>query len=929
MKHKLRHRMLIVWSSFVSRHPIWVLAIAFALAIASTVYTLAELQFNPNRNDLISKDLDWNQRFIAWQAHFPGSSDFIIVVDTLVDTPEAHAKAQAMVDELGKKLSSDSLMIERVVWGFDPRTFSPRVIQMLPLEQMENQLAEVEKSKAMLASVSLESLIKKSMEEARQQTNTPATKNEAAGEPSPAQVAQSVKDIGSLDRMFLAVNHVLAVPLDEQVNFEKLITQGQDLPQWQYLTSTNGRLYFLRISPKEKIDTLSAFAPAIADIRNVMQEVQSHHPQVQAGLTGIDVVEADETDAATWDSTWTAAVAAVLITILLVCAFHSWRVPLLAMVALLVAIAWAFGFLTLSIGHLQVLSVVFTIILLGLGIDYAIHLSTTFELLRHDHPDSIEGFTLTLAQTFERCGPALVTGSLTTAVAFGMTLFTDFTGVAEMGQVAGVGIVLCLIAMATVFPAMLRLFKPLHKHVVPMEDRRLHFFEDRWVSPFVMHPRMTLVAASVLVVLSGLAVTQMHFDYDLLKLQPRGVDSVQWQQRIVERGQESIWFGVSLVDDLEQARTLAMAYRKQNLVSQKMGGVGLLFPTQEEERQALLSHTRQTLEPDLKLALNPDFEPAGGAGLSVQMAIMRQTLPSAMARPMPGAIREALAQLQATLNRSGELAMSLPGEQLNTRLARVEELYSKFRLDSAKRIKVLTDGKPLSMSDVPADLMHAYVSDRGKLALEVYPRLPENDKRVDGPLSPYFLPDFVKQLTEVDPNVTGVVVQIFKSGYLIKTSYQFAGAAALLAVLVLVWLDFRSVYDAVLTVVPVGVGFGVTFGLMWLAGMQINPANIIVLPLMFGIGVDAGVHIVHRYHQEPTRRPLGLAGGSGKGVSLTSYTTMIGFGVMIFASHRGIASLGFVLFTGIGMTLLACWSVLPAWLELRQRKVEQRGTNAL
>lgn len=922
MKHNLRHRLLIAWSSLVSRHPYWVLLVAFGLAIASTALTLIQLEFNPNRNDLISKDLDWNKRFIAWQAHFPGSSDVVIVVDTLEDTPEAHQQARAMVDDLAAQLTQSQETIERVVWGFDPRAFSPRVVRMLPMQEMKAQLAQVKKSRPLLASESLEALIKHSMEQARQ-SMSPAGANKQSTPPTQNEIDQTVQDIGSLNQMFVAVNAVLETPLDQPVDFEKIITHDQNIAPWQYLISTNGKLYFLRVSPRLETDTLSAFAPSIASIRKVLAAVQSKYPQVEAGLTGIDVVEADETDAATWDSTWTAAVAALLITILLVCAFHSWRVPLLAMVSLLVAIAWAFGFLTLSIGHLQVLSVVFTIILLGLGIDYAIHISTTYELHRHEHPDTIEGFTLALAQTFEKCGPALVTGSLTTAVAFGMTLFTDFTGVAEMGQVAAVGIVLCLIAMGTVFPALLRLFKPLHKHVVPMVDRRIHFFEDRWVGPFVKHPRATLLVALLLVSLSALAMTRMHFDYDLLKLQPRGVDSVQWQQRIVDRGQESIWFGVSLVDDLAQARKLAESYRKQPLVAQKMGGVGMLFPPHEDQRLALLATTRSSLEPALDQALDPDNKPANGAGLSVQMAIMRQTLPAAMTQPMPGPIREALMELQTTLGKAGDLARSIPGDQLNARLARVEQLFMTFRLESARRIDVLTDGKLLSMSDVPADLMHAYVGDTGKLALEVYPLLPENDPRVDGPLSPYFLPQFVESLAQADPNVTGVVVQIYQSGHLIKTSYQFAGLAALTAVLLLVWIDFRNPYDAVLTIVPVAAGFGVTFGLMWLVGMQINPANIIVMPLMFGIGVDAGVHIIHRYHQEPTRRPLGLAGGSGKGISLTSYTTMIGFGVMIFASHRGIASLGFVLFTGIGMTLLACWTILPAWLELRQRRVER------
>ncbi|MFW6032135.1 MAG: MMPL family transporter, partial [Phycisphaeraceae bacterium] len=144
-------------------------------------------------------------------------------------------------------------------------------------------------------------------------------------------------------------------------------------------------------------------------------------------------------------------------------------------------------------------------------------------------------------------------------------------------------------------------------------------------------------------------------------------------------------------------------------------------------------------------------------------------------------------------------------------------------------------------------------------------------------------------------------------------------------VLVLVWIDFRSLSDALLSLVPVTSGFLVTFGVMAILDIQINPANIIVLPLIFGIGVDAGVHMLHRYRQNPSLRPVGLAAGTGKGVTLTSLTAIIGFGSLLVASHRGIASLGFVLSVGILLTLMACWILMPAALELRSRWWEKRG----
>ena len=216
--------------------------------------------------------------------------------------------------------------------------------------------------------------------------------------------------------------------------------------------------------------------------------------------------------------------------------------------------------------------------------------------------------------------------------------------------------------------------------------------------------------------------------------------------------------------------------------------------------------------------------------------------------------------------------------------------------------------------------MRPYISEDGRrYALEVCPAVgPE----LHGPLEPSFLRRFIADMRSVDLDVTGVIAQIFYSGDLIKTSYEWAGLYALAAVFALVLFDFMRIGSALLCLLPVAMGFAATFGVMWLCGMQVNPANIIVLPLMFGIGVDSGVHILHRYRMDHVNRPLGLTAGTGKGVAVTSLTAVIGFGCLVLARHRGIQSLGFTLATGICLTMLACLIAMPAWLELRTRRRE-------
>jgi predicted RND superfamily exporter protein len=156
-------------------------------------------------------------------------------------------------------------------------------------------------------------------------------------------------------------------------------------------------------------------------------------------------------------------------------------------------------------------------------------------------------------------------------------------------------------------------------------------------------------------------------------------------------------------------------------------------------------------------------------------------------------------------------------------------------------------------------------------------------------------------------------------------AYVKAGLLAMMAVFCIVLLDFQRPADALLCLVPVGLAFVLLLGIMGANNLPINPANLIVLPLLFGIGVDSGVHILHRYRQAPNEHPPGLAAGTGKGIMLTGTTTALGFACLMIADHRGITSLGFTLTLGMILTLLACLTVMPSILELRSRHRARRG----
>lgn len=904
MASPIRDRFFDWLAGVTARRPVAILIGSLLLALAAVVYTATSLGFQADRNKLMSSELPWNARFQAWSSTFGGMNDLYVIVDTRTRAAEpARERAERLIDTVAERLRGHA-WVEGVVTGFDRNAASPRALRLLEMAEFEAQLARIEQSRPILASPTPQALIAYGL----------AEMNAGGDDADPAAVQAGIAEF---TRLIDAFAERLRTPAEKPVDFAAWMEEHE--PAWRYLSTANDRFLVARVTPRLDVGSLTPVEPAIDAVRATLDELRGEFPELDFGVTGQEVIEADETAAATRDATKASILATVLIGVVLVVAFHSVRAPLLLIAAMLVGTAWSFGFVTLTVGHLQVISVVFAAMLLGLGGDFGVHVISRYELVRHRHPDWEEdpaGLTATLREVMRGVGPGIVTGAVTTAAAFAMMLFTDFTGVAEMGFIAAGGVILCMAAMFTVFPALLRLFHGHHKHVVPVERRRVHVFHESWVAPLVRRPWVTIAAAAVVAIASLVVVARSTgFDYDLLKLLPRGVESVRWQERVVSEGGQSVWYAASVADSLEEARRRAEAFRKLPSVQDVMG-IGLLFPADEAEKLAWMREVRERL--GAAVDVEPASTQASQGSLVTQLGALRIGLAARMGSA-PAEVRGALGGLLEKLDAFLAAARGLDEGTRNERLAALQRDYSAWRDAVGARVRAALDPVPLTPADLPGVVISPYVAKVGegeRYALEVFMRPGE---RGGASLEPKALSAFVREVRGVDPEATGVVVQIYESGRLIWRSYLKAGVYGLVVVFVLVWLDFRRVSDALLSLLPVALGFLVTFGVMFLAGVRLNPANIIVLPLMFGIGVDAGVHVLHRWRQDPLGKPPGLTAGTGKGITLTSLTTMIGFGSLLTAHHRGIQSLGFVMSLGIGLTLLACYAVLPAILELRSR----------
>jgi uncharacterized membrane protein YdfJ with MMPL/SSD domain len=230
-------------------------------------------------------------------------------------------------------------------------------------------------------------------------------------------------------------------------------------------------------------------------------------------------------------------------------------------------------------------------------------------------------------------------------------------------------------------------------------------------------------------------------------------------------------------------------------------------------------------------------------------------------------------------------------------------------LGRLRGLESLSTIEPVSPADLTPSLVSRFLSPKGKWLLQVYPR---NQIWDIGPLE-----KFIAEVRSVDPEATGTPLQTYEASKAIRRSYETIGLYALIAVCILLIIDFRNILDAVIALLPPLAGAGLMFGLLALWHIDLNPANLIVLPLVIGLGVDGGVHVVHDYRSQRGRYVPGASVINAIIVNAT--TTMVGFGSMMIAAHRGLYSLGLVLTIGVGTCLIVAVVLVPALLIVISR----------
>lgn len=841
---------LALLTKLVVKMPTTVIAIGIVLAVACVVLAVGWMGFRTSRLDLLNPSSPFNRRWLAYLDEFGDQDDVVVVVDG----PNEAAVVVAL-DDLAATLRKD----DKFLFLMNQVDLSPlraKALHYVSPAELERIGAFVRRFEPVVAGdwsqLSLARML------------SPDSSNGADGS-------------AALSALLAALRGEEATPpeIPELARLDEL----KDEFRSRHLLLNDGRrgLLLLRIAGARA--KANAMTEAVATLRQRVEQVQTRHPSIGFGVTGMPILEHDEMAASQSDTTKASVLSLAGVAIVFVAGFGGLRRPLLAVAALLLGIAWSFGYITLVVGHLNILSVAFGVILIGLGIDFGIHYLARYLQLRESHHNPNEA----LIETASSVGPGIVTGGLTTALAFSTAALTEFTGVAELGIVAGGGILLCIAAALLILPALLAVSD--RDETASLRETALPLAAI--CRPAARMPRLVMVIAVLLTVALGFGITKLRYDHNLLNLQPRNQESVDVERKLAATSDRSIWFAVSMCAD------------RAELLQRKAEFEASVAITATEEIASLLpqgaAEGQQSIDRIYHgLTLLPDKPPTLSVVPRDELITSLSSRSSQTDPSSADAIRRELLRILRDLS---------PQEYIQ-RVSRFQQTNAETVLATLHELKSITDPEPPTLRDLPGSLVHRYVGRRGKHLLRVY-----GHKDIWNMES---LREFVAAVERVDPLATGHPVQTFYASRQMQQSYIHAAIYSLLAVAIVLMLDFRDIVHTLLAMLPMGLGFVQLLGLLGWLDIPLNPANMIVLPLILGIGIDDGVHVVHDFLRQ--RGDYQISRSTATGVFLTSATTMIGFGSMMIASHAGLRSLGQVLTIGVFCCLVSSVFVLPVLL---------------
>jgi hypothetical protein len=868
----------------VAKHPRLTLGIVSVILVAASALAIDRLTISTDQNKLFSAKVSFFRDYLWYIREFPENEAVYIVIEPrdpaakpplarwtavadhvterLRRLPQyvADAYCRVPLDELGRQgiFFEDTAKL--------PTDFTQATQQFVPLAQLWGQATGVPPIQAFVRAVTLGA----SDQSANFLAAMADSWTRAVSDPSAdLRVGRGVLDLKRMSATDPAQLGYFYVPNELNRSHYRILVQ----------------VYPVRI-----LNSLTSVTRTIEGIRDAVRQAAADYPEFRVAVTGRPALEGDQMGATNIDSHHAEIAALIVVFIGIAVMLRSIWLALAAEIALGFGIGWTFGWATIAIGELNLLSVVFMIALIGIGMDYLVQILTRYRMEARRYPRS----KAVWVRVFRHVGPPINTACLGAAGAFLVSIFTDFRGASDLGVIAGGGLILCLISGYTVLPALLTIFPP---------KLRPSDVAARYRPPTRLGGAGRLLLPLVWAV--GLAagapyMFQSHFNPNLIELQVPHLESVEMIRTL------QTWVAVVMSRDLDQLRQVRAAV-------DKLPTVNSTYSVLNAQDNLQWLKQRQDQMPTIQWSPPMPLKAADLPTLAADVRNLARGFES-LNDAAGGQAARSLGDFAAALDHvsSAPAAASRLSQWQDVFVAELRDLLGQF------------SPSPLDMSAVPVELRGHLLSKDGYYALYIYTSLDLWQERNLGRFE-----SMVEKAVKTVPNappVTGIAADVYHTTEATHDAFYHATIYALALIFVLVLIDLRKLGPTLAAVSVLGLGLPMLLVLMGYFNITWNFANFFGLPILIGAGHEYGVFMVHRYLEakQYPRRVWTRWDVSDRALMLCAYITSSSFGFFwLLAEHQGLKSLGLVMALGTACIYLSTIMVLRPILRWRLSRLSR------
>lgn len=864
LKNKKEYSKLLIawWVGLVQRHLYVVLSIILLATAAMLFYLKDNFRINTDLNNMISEKLPFRKAEKDFSAAFPQFNNTIVVVLD-GDTPGLAMSARRLMSERLKKTGLYKMVYEQGGGKFFERN-GLLYLSREELEGLADRLANAQPLLAFLSKdLSLRGLFSVlEMVFSHSEVKQPADR--------------------SMDRLFdqlsgafegAAARHPYDISW-ESVMFGEKETEGQ-------------RQQFIILQPDPAKSRLSGDEVYIETVRQVAKELDINESNgVKVRITG-DMALAYENMVTVRSSTGIATIVSILLVgVILFLGLGSGRMVFAGLFTLIIGLIWTTTFAIVFIGSLNLISITFAVLFVGLGIDYSIQFCLRYRELIYCGYGQYDCITTTARGV----GRTLLLSCMTVAIGFYSFVPTPYSGVAELGLISGTGMFLSFFATITVLPMLLVILRTEKK-----KGPALSFGETLSSLPY-RHPKVIVVGAILLGLASIPFLPKVYFDYNPLDLYGKKSEAVTTIRELFKNVQAQPWTISVLVKGEENARRLAERLGKLKEVKMTVM-LSDLVPEEQSEKLGIIS--------DIAL-----FMPQGLGSVRTRHLTYAQNV-----KALEG-FEKALKTFLSSSGKDNPHAKRLYAavQKFKTLLAEPEEGSSAFPVLEKEiisglpslfhRLETSLQARAFGEADLPREFADQYLAADGRYRVQVFPG--ENILNVAA------LKRFVLAVRAVAPDATDAPVTIYESGVAVASSFRSATIYALIAITLFLLIELRSFAVTAMILTPLVLAMFLTGAVSVLLDIPLNFANVIVVPLLLGVGVHSGIIFMLRYLTEPPQDGNMLRTSSTRAVLLSTLTLIISTSSLALSPHNGIASMGMLLTICLSFLIVSILMLLPA-----------------